>query len=155
MNCSFCGAELENGSSFCGVCGNSTYSVGYTPVAVVEKKKNPGFVFGLISLICGIVAVLSVLAGLPYCCCVYVAVPVMIGGGILGTILAIVSIVLAIIGLKKSKAGGFKNAMAIVGIILSVLAMVFIVIEIVGCVLLLALGLGTYLTEMAYIMSAF
>ena len=135
MKCLYCGAELENGSGFCGVCGNPVYSVDTTTVTPTEKKKNPGLVLGIISMA---LSIISLLIALPCSCCLYTAIPALV----IGAIFAIVGLILAIIGKKKSSSAGCKNAMAVVGIILSIITLVCVLLSIIGFILMIVLGIG-------------
>ena len=118
MFCKNCGAEFEG--SFCPTCGTVAETA---PVETVEaepiKVEDPGKGKGLASMIMGIA---SLVLG-STCSCLFACL-----GGFVPAVLAIVSIVLGAMGINASKAAGFKNTKALVGIITSVLALVIILI---------------------------
>ena len=133
MNCSFCGAELENGSSFCGVCGSCISelepSANFGP-----KPKKSGFSLGIISMILGILAWILFF---PCSCCAYTS----IFTSSLSTISAISSLIIAIIGIKKASSAGWKNKLAIVGLILSIALFVLMIVVTILAVVLVVLGM--------------
>ena len=85
--------------------------------AVEVPQKNPGKAMGIISMILGIVSLL----GGSVCSCLLACL-----GGFPSLIGAVVGIILSIIGMKKSKAAGCKNTMAVVGLILNILTIVVV-----------------------------
>ena len=130
MFCEKCGNPLTE-EGVCPACAANAEPV--TPVeepivveapiveeAVVEAPQtNPGKTMGIISMILGIFSLLSGTV----CSCLLACL-----GGIPAMITSIVGIVLAIIGMKKSKAAGCKNTMALVGLILSIVTIVIILV---------------------------
>lgn len=138
MYCKNCGALNAEDVAFCANCGaemqaeveapvvESAYepveAPAAEPVVVEQEAKDPGKTLGIVSLILGIAAI--VLGTVCSCGCACL-------GSILPCVLAVVGIILGIIGMNKSKAAGFSNKLALIGIILSgvsVLVMVIFVI---------------------------
>lgn len=121
MFCDKCGSILnENGT--CPVCGaeaQETTVLEETPVVetTVEPAKDPGKVLGIVSLILGIVSL--VVGALCSCITTGCGAPIFV-------IVSIVGIVLGALGMKKSKAAGFKNTLAMIGLIISIVATVII-----------------------------
>lgn len=134
MVCKNCGMENAEDFAFCAGCGATLDEVEAAPEETTVPEytyeaeafedttpaSDPGKVFGIIALICGIVAVL-----VPFgCFC-------MCGGcfsPLLGILCGGAAIVLGVIGMNKSKAAGYKNTLGVVGMILGILALV-------GCLL--------------------
>ena len=98
------------------------------PVEPVEEKKGGklGLIFGIISLVFGVIS--------PLCCCCGVI------GAIFGIVLSLVSVATGIVGLITSKNGGKAGKiMAIIGLILGALVLLG---SIVYLVILLVAGAG-------------
>ncbi len=105
MICKNCGNEIAEGNQFCENCGTAVeIEEVIVAEAAPEATTNPGKTFGIVALICGIASV--VLPCIP--CLSYIA--------FIPTILALV---FGFIGMSKSKAAGFKNTLALVGVILA------------------------------------
>ena len=138
--CKNCGAEANG--AFCTSCGApidqpAADEVIQPPIAeqpadevpVVEPElppvKDPGKVFGIISLILGILGLVVSVT----CCCIAPYV-----GGPLAGIFAIAAIILGVIGGKKSAEAGCKNGMAKIGKILGILILVLIVLAVVAVI---------------------
>ena len=128
MKCTFCGAELNDDAVFCTECGRAV-EIASEPA---KPEKNPGKVLGIISMILGI------LAPVVYCASCSLA-------SIVAVPFALVSFILALIGKKKSKAAGYKNGMAKVGLILSLLT---IILAIIVALILIALFVIFYVLPM-------
>jgi len=135
MLCKNCGNEIADGNLFCNNCGAAVEAASAEEVvaaqpevvaeAVPEVTTDPGKTMGIISLICGIASL--VLPCIP--CLGYLSfVPIVLG------------IVFGFIGMKKSKAAGFKNTLALVGIILSFSGIVIYLISIVAGAVIGVLG---------------
>ena len=122
MKCTNCGAESIADEKFCYVCGAELPQEAVVAEGVVETK-DPGKVFGLISMILGIVGLaLSVI------CCTY--------GAYLASPMGIAAIVLGVIGNTKSRSAGFENKQGKLGLILGVVAIVVgVVMSICGALL--------------------
>ena len=153
MKCTFCGAELNDDVMFCTECGRAVEATPAEPAeAFVKADKDPGKIFGIISLILGILAIVFPILFTPCCCCcstygiIFIAI-----AEVIAFIMAIAGIILGALGSKKSKAAGYKNTLATIGLILSIisaaLAVIAIVLAIVGIVLVFVLGVGTAFME--------
>ncbi len=125
MFCSACGAEIQDGIEVCSACGKSlvdgeveAVETSVTQVPAVD----PGKTFGLVSLICGIVA----LALGTICSCLAACL-----GGAIPFVVAVVGIVFGILGQKKSAEVGLKNKFATIGMILSIVAVAVIIVFII------------------------
>ena len=163
MKCNVCGKEVAEGLRFCDVCGAELEAPKAEPTPVAEPapvvepvttpvdnkpeqpKKNPGNGLGLASLIVGIASI--VVTSILWCVCgtmmLFFVPP------IVQIICGIVGLILAVIGMKKSKAAGMKNVMAIIGLILGILSVVSAVLATIAMILILVLGLGAgILSEM-------
>ena len=135
MICPNCGVEIPDNSSFCTACGanfsNPTAPNTYIN-APVPAPTDPGKTLGIVSLILGILS-------LPACCCCgffsYFIVP----------ITSLAGIICGFMGHSKSKAAGFSNTLATVGMIVSI---VMIVLFIADLILSFVLGVGLSLSEL-------
>ena len=145
MKCQYCYAENESGAQFCTNCGAAlaqetpveevVAAVEETPVeeviapveGVVETPaKDPGKTLGLVSLILGIAAL--VLGSV--CSCAFACL-----GGSFAFALSAAAVVTGILGMNKSKAAGFKNTLALIGMILGIAALlVNVICTIIGMV---------------------
>ena len=130
MYCPHCKAIIADNSLFCNHCGQSTNT---TPAAqpyyappvrkpAPPKRRNPGFGLGLAGMICGIA---SANLAIPVVICfwfpyvwIYLAVFALLSGTA-----GIISLILSINGLNKSKNAGFKNKFATAGLITSIIAL--------------------------------
>ena len=156
MKCKICGSEVAEGLRFCNECGAEVEMPKVAePAPVVDPapnpesapeqsqpeqpQKNPGKGLGIAALIIGIASWL-VLSPL-YCGCSFMSLGFI--PAILEIILGVVGLILAIIGMKKSKAVGMKNVMAVIGLILGILHIVGGVAMIVISILVVVLGAGT------------
>ena len=158
MFCKNCGIENPDGASFCRVCGSalavapvieaSADPVAETPVEPTVETPvqpasapaaegetapkvtavDPGKGMGVAALVLGIIGLVT--GTVCNCGCACTIFGVFISGPI-AILLAIVGLILGIIGMKKSKTAGFKNTMALVGIILSGIALASGVISLV------------------------
>ena len=127
MHCPNCGIELQHGMDVCTSCG--------TPISVntnvpQQAATDPGENKGLISMICGIVAL--VLTALPG------------GGGFFGPVGAIVGLVLGKTAQKESEAAGFVNKKAKTGIICSIISLALWVLSVVAVVVILVIYVLIY-----------
>lgn len=73
-----------------------------TPVSAAPTSANPGFTFGLVSLITALLG------------------------------LGLVAVIFGILGLNKSKAAGQKNPLALAGIIIGVVGAIFVTIAVIS-----------------------
>lgn len=104
MYCKNCGNFFENGDT-CPSCGT--------------KMADPGKGLGIASLVLGI-------CGLVFswlCSCFFTCF-----SGLFPLVLSVVGLILGIVGNNKSKAAGFKNTLATVGLILSIVALAITVL---------------------------
>ena len=122
MKCNICGAELAENATCCDICGAAVVADTLGSSFGELPAKNPGKVLGILSLIFGIIAI--VLGTICSCSCACL-------GSILPAIFAIVGVILGIIGMSKSKAAGFSNPLALVGLILSGVAIVIMLLFII------------------------
>ncbi|MBR5135363.1 MAG: zinc-ribbon domain-containing protein [Clostridia bacterium] len=107
MICKICGQMIADDATFCPICGAAveTQPVSFE-VAEEVPASDPGKTLGLIAMIVGIVA--AALSCVCACSCLSMTVP---------PLFAVAAMVLGFIGMKKSKAAGFKNPRALVGLI--------------------------------------
>ena len=148
MKCTFCGAELNDDVMFCTECGRAVEA---TPAvsanAAVKADKDPGKVLGLIAMILGIVSAAMSLIFLPFVCCY--------GLGLMGYVvsfaLAVAAIILGAIGSKKSKAAGYKNVMATVGLILGIVFAGIVALVVALVVLLAVLAIVFYIIYIVFL----
>lgn len=117
MKCTFCGAELNDDAVFCTECGRAV-EIAAEPV---KPEKNPGKIFGIISFA---LAAVALIAYLPCSCCGIFS----IAPSCIAIILAVVAFIFAIIGNKKSKAAGHKNALAKAALIIAIVTLALIVL---------------------------
>lgn len=141
MVCKSCGAAIADDALFCTSCGAAvaeetaveTVPAGDASVEATVETTNytvedaaepvdPGKTFGLISMICGIVALVLGALGSCVCACF---------GGSLPFIAGVAGIVFGILGMNKSKAAGIENKQAKLGLILSIAGLAVIIIGIV------------------------
>ena len=153
MKCQYCYAENESGAQFCTNCGAAlaqetpveevvaaveetpveevVTAVEETPVeeviapveGVVETPaKDPGKTLGLVSLILGIAAL--VLGSV--CSCAFACL-----GGLVPGCMGIAAIITGILGMKKSKADGFKGTLGLIGMILGIASLLVIFVFII------------------------
>lgn len=139
MNCKNCGNEIPEGARVCVNCGVAAQEEAVvTPAA--ESKNAPGKILSIVSLVLGVLSILS------NCCCSFllgmfapiVAVPFSIAGLVTG-----------FIGMKQAKDAGEKNGMAIAGLICSVVGVIvsilFVILMVLGIAGLGAMGaIGSY-----------
>ena len=145
MECKNCKAQLADNSAFCTVCGQPVnaepaYSAQPNPQTMSnvqpsveeEKSKDPGFLFGLISLVCGIFALILYIPSSfgPMCCSIGGFLGSCIGAipAIIATVIAAAGIVFAVLANKKSNKAGFKNTLAKIGMIVSAVTAAIILI---------------------------
>lgn len=149
MFCKNCGLENPDGASFCRVCGSalavapvieaSAEPVVETPVEPTVETPvqpasapaaegetapkvtavDPGKGMGVAALVLGIIGLVTGTVCACGCACL---------GGIIPAIVCIVGLVLGIMAMNKSKAAGFKNTKALVGVILSGVGLASIVL---------------------------
>ena len=135
MFCQTCGTPIEEGAKACTVCGtfveNTTPVVTTNPEPVYSAPINttpstptvdPGQSDGKTSVILGIVA----LAMGTICSCLAACL-----GGFVPLVCAVVSIVMGTQAMNKSKAAGFENKQAKLGVTLSIVAIAVIFIFII------------------------
>ncbi len=130
MKCPVCGVEVEEGVKFCPTCGAEMEA--QTPVENTASMdgelidaapaKDSGKIFGIVAMILGIAALAIGFVLSCSCACL---------GSILPMLMAIAGIVLGVVGMNMSKKAGFKNNMALVGIILSAVAIVIMIVMII------------------------
>lgn len=149
MKCNICGAELAADATFCEACGAAV-----TPATTEAlegdlldaPQKNPGKVLGILSFIFSLV---SLVAGLALsCCCFFTCAyfgPII--GIAVGLIFAIAGIILGAIGLKKSKSAGFKNGLALAGLIISCVFIVLQILLIIGLIIFIVFFGGIAIFE--------
>ena len=89
------------------------------PIAEEKPAVDPGLSLGKISLVLGIIALVSG----TICSCIFACL-----GGSLPFVCAVVSIVISILALNKSKDAGFTNKKATTGLILSIATIIVIII---------------------------
>jgi hypothetical protein len=135
MTCPSCGNAYVEGK-FCNVCG-ADLAANEEPViptddTIIEQPteavdtvptEDPGKMLGMISLILGIV---SLVLG-TICSCLAACL-----GGILPSLIAIAGVVCGILAMNKSKAAGFKNKFAMIGVILSGATIAVVLLFIIG-----------------------
>ncbi len=141
MVCKNCGMENAEDFAFCAGCGAALTADDAAPEATTVPEytyeadafedttpaTDPGKVFGIIALICGIVAVLVCLGCTCVCGCL---------GSLPGILCGVAAIVLGVIGMNKSKAAGYKNTLGVVGMILGIVGLaVFLLCTIVNMVI--------------------
>ena len=146
MRCKFCGSELPEDTTICPDCGMNLVSESLSEQKIEtihddDSGKDPGKVLGLIAMILGIVAAGLALISCGCCCCTYTMLLGIITMGI-SVIAGIVGFILGLIASSKSKAAGFKNTNATLGIILSIAAIALFVVSIILAIVLFATGLG-------------
>lgn len=140
MNCPFCQAELSATDKQCPMCGAP---ISETPAEKPETQINydipmdmedPGKKMGLVGMIMGIA---SLVLGLSGCCCC---------GAVFGLafialffVTSIVSLILSISASKKSKAAGYTNKNATVGIIVSAISVGVLLFLLVFAIVYLAI----------------
>ena len=120
MYCNKCGNNVADGLAYCDVCGAELNADSYADeVLDVSPATDPGKTLGIVALILGIVALLTsfVCTGL---CTFFIPLGCAIAG-----------IIVAVIGMKKSKQAGFKNTLALIGMILSIAGLVIFPISII------------------------
>ena len=160
MFCQNCGTENPEGSAFCKGCGSAlkiapapaaepvVEPVAATPVTEIPNDtqtnytpvptKDPGKGFGITAMIMGILSLVTT-----GCCCMCVAYL----SPLLGLPFAILGLIFGIIGHKKSKSVGLKNAMAMVGIITSVVCLVICLVLGVLFLLYMVFGISMAIFE--------
>jgi hypothetical protein len=134
MICKYCGADIQDGATFCASCGAAVEAgaasyevpaeetVVYDATPVQAPSKTP-LILGIVSMVC---ALLAPIGSCGYCCC-----------GAPGLLLWIGSIVTAIISFVQAKKNGQKkNGFAIAGLII---AIAFVVLGAIGVILYIAL----------------
>ena len=157
MKCTFCGAELNDDVMFCTECGRAVEAAPAEPTeAFVKADKDPGKVLGIIAMILGIVAVVLPILCSPCCCCGYGTI-VFVAAELVAFICAVAGLILAVLASKKSKAAGYKNGLAKLGLILSIVSLIFVAIIVVLVIVLIvlyialiALGMGTSIMGSMY-----
>ena len=127
--CKNCGKPMDMSANVCGNCGTPVTDAKLTqkpnapePAAPDKTTADPGQSAGKTSMILGIVA----LAMGAICSCLAACL-----GGFVPLVCAVVSIVMGSQAMNKSKAAGFENKQAKLGMTLSVVAIVVIVIFII------------------------
>lgn len=139
MFCKNCGKENPDSNVICEGCGASLTEEVVVTVAG-DTTEDPGKKFGLISLITGAASVvLTILCSISSCFCTCLAV-ITIPLGIVAFVCAIVGIVLGVMAIKKSKAVGLKNKMAIIGIVCSGAYFIISIISGVASAIITVLG---------------
>ena len=128
MYCNNCGNANAEGK-FCDVCGAEIIAepvaVEAEPVVTPENvvdaavAVDPGKTLGTVSMILGIAAL--VLGSI--CSCLFSCL-----GGSLPLIAAVVGVILGIMAMNKSKAAGFKNKSALIGVILCAATIVIVLV---------------------------
>lgn len=126
MICKDCNSENENGLQFCTNCGANLEPETVTE-AVAETEEtvaatDPGKVLNLISLILGIVSLLSG----SICSCLAACV-----GGTPAALVAVGAIVTGVLGMKKSKEAGFNNKLGLIGMILGIATLAIVLVLII------------------------
>lgn len=119
MICPNCGNSIPEGANICINCGAAVSNTN-----TLATQNDPSKTLGLISMILGIVSIL-------FSCCY--------GSGF---VFAIAGIITGILAMKKAKAVGIKNTMALVGVICSAVALVIFVIWVIFIVIA-AIGAST------------
>ncbi|MBR5515816.1 MAG: zinc-ribbon domain-containing protein [Clostridia bacterium] len=137
MICKNCGNEVVDGASFCAACGSSveyeneetvradSYEQvnveveGVDAADVPAEVQDPGKTMGIVSLILGIVSILSSCCSAA--CCL----------GYISPTFAIAGIIVGILGKKKSAEVEINNKMALVGMILSIVSFVLYIVAII------------------------
>lgn len=135
MICKYCGADIQDGATFCASCGAAVEAgaasyevpaeetVVYDATPVQAPSKTP-LILGIVSMVCALLVPIG--AGCGYCCC-----------GAPGLLLWIASIVTAIISFVQAKKNGQKkNGFAIAGLIIAIVLAVLVTI---GVILYIAL----------------
>lgn len=124
--CEYCGARVEqNGEEQQQIYRDPYVDNGYQTTEQIvdaqpsQPEKDPGKGLGIAALVLGIFAILFG----TICSCLAACL-----GGFLPLVCGIAGIVLGAIGYKKSKAAGFSNKLALIGMIISIVAVVLIVI---------------------------
>ena len=135
MFCSNCGTQNGADAAFCVGCGTkltAQQSVPvqqqyyqpplqpmYQPYYYQPPAPVPGKGMGVAALVLGIIGLVTGTVCACGCACL---------GGIIPAIVCIVGLVLGIMAMNKSKAAGFKNTKALVGVILSGVGLASIVL---------------------------
>ena len=132
MTCKNCGTELEEGVAFCSNCG-AQVPAAPNPTYTVEPQRaatDPGKGLGIVSLILGIVSMVSL--GFPAA--------------------SVVGIILGSIGKKKSAEAGFANGPAKIGTILSIIGLILFVIATVAYIIyyIFIMGMAGAMSSMPY-----
>lgn len=112
-----------------------------SPASVPSQTadKDPGQVIGIVALILGIITVLAQ-------CCSSFLIP-----GALALPFAIAAIVCGAIGMKKSKAAGKTNVMAIIGLVLGILNLIGAVVALLSIIIFGGAAIGlSFLEGMMY-----
>ncbi len=117
----------------------------YNAVVTEQPTKDPGKVFGIIALVVGILSL--PLSSVCVCTCSCF-------GPSIGLVLAIVGAILGFIGKKKSKEAGFKNTLALVGMILSIASIVIGLLTIV-IIFVVPMLMGTSMSILPAMMSSY
>ena len=158
MLCKICNTENQPGATFCENCGATFELEAQVTESFSEEiscpDADPGKKLGLISMILGIVACVGMIAPCLTTMCIFIPFANFIVPFIsiflfiitLGSVVG--GFVTGLIALKKSKAAGCKNTMAIVGIILSIVIFVIMIISIIMTTLTLGFaGLVAIITS--------
>ena len=121
MYCKNCGNNVADGLTRCDVCGAemTVNETSYEETAIdTAPAKNPGKVLGIIALVVSILSVVTV-----FICngaCTF----------FIPAIFAIAGIILGIVGMVVSKKAGYKNGLALFGLILSIIGLILIPISV-------------------------
>ena len=153
MKCNACGAELANNATVCDACGASVTPIEEAlegEVLTNVPQKNPGKTLGIASFILALSSVVLPILLDSCCTCASLFLPFLVFGaiipGLIRSIGPVVGLILGIIGLKKSKAAGYKNGLALAGVIISAiligLTVLGIIIGVVLAILYFAFGIG-------------
>jgi len=123
MICKNCGTDVAEGFAYCTNCGAqleaSQPAAAVSEPAVRQTAEDPGKTLGIVSLILGILSLVS--GGFPAA--------------------SVVGIILGNMAKKKSAEAGFANGSANIGVILSIIGLVVFVIVVVATVALYSLGM--------------
>ena len=133
MICKNCGATLAPNTVFCTHCGakveTETQQPASTPVTeqtfetqIEQPAVDPGKTKGTLALVFGIIAI----AGGAICSCFFACL-----GGFVPLIFGVLGIVFGIMGNNASKAAGFENKSAKIGMILSIVGIALIILFII------------------------
>lgn len=135
MVCKNCGATLASRTVFCTHCGAKVEVETQQPYAdapvteqifetqIEQPAVDPGKTKGTLALVFGIIAI----AGGAICSCLFACL-----GGFVPLIFGILGIVFGIMGSNASKAAGFENKSAKIGMILSIVGIAVIILFIIA-----------------------